>query len=168
MWYTTLISLAQAFKVNPFYLTITIVSYLDGVFINTHLLAVSTNFKNVPLHLSSGAIWIFFVTGVILVFSRQYFPLDIIEARCALASCFLISTTSLGVFLFSLIVNHRLMTVTQELKQATGLNFPLYLKIADPILTILLVVLLFIFAVIRLRKNIDIARRDSSDENAFK
>lgn len=127
---TTLANLARALQQNPWYLSIVLVTYADGYFINAYMLPMYPRFGWIIPELVSGMLWIGLVTAILLASSHEHFPLNAHAGRFVLIACLVTATGTLGIFLVMIVVNHALQGIAQEIQATYRWDLGLVFKLA--------------------------------------
>ena len=112
----SLLNLAKALKSNPWYLTVILVVYFCGYFINSYFLdANALRFLIVP-DLATGFLWVALMSMVVLASCHEFSPFSFQAAQYLLVSCMIVSGGSLGVLLLIVLINRAMAGIILEIR----------------------------------------------------
>ncbi len=156
---STLSALAQALRDNPWYFSIVLVGYLNGVGLNLYLLNKQVNFLAVLDNLSVGCAWLGLVATIVFVRTSQLFPLSRAEAKKVIIACLLISSGSLMTLVILKGISNGVQGFAGEFRDNYGYDLRLALKASLGILWLVQIVYFFVVATRGARDAIKSERR---------
>jgi hypothetical protein len=124
----SLIALARALRENPWYFSIVLVVYLNGIEINLYLLNNRVTFLAIFDNLAVGCALLGLVATVLLVRTRDLFPFTPAEAQKILIACLVVSSGWLMTLLLLIGINKGVQGFADEFRNTYGYDLRLGLK----------------------------------------